>query len=304
MEEYEVDLRDYFRVIWRKKWLVLGVVLAAIVVALLASFRLPSQYQAQAVYRLRPAPAIKGVTLDSPSSEVAVAMLGSKELLRRAGEELGLIQTDEARLRLLESNLKVTAQKDNLLQLELKGAFPPAALRELLSRLIELFSAEIKGQVEKAAQEALLQVEQSLERLAALQARLVQQIQEILGREGNAALKVGELDATLEGFALRQELSSLYSRLAPLQREMDSLNLSKEELAGLANSGWEPLAVVSPPYASLAPVGPNRTMNLAVAGVLGLFVGVLLAFFVHWLQAGPGPAQGKPGQPAEQQGMR
>lgn len=298
MEEYEVDLRDYLRVIWRKKWLVLGVVLVAIVVALLASFRLPSQYQAQAVYRLRPAPAVKGVALDSPSSEVAVAMLGSKELLRRAGAELGLAGPDEARL--LASSLKVTAQEGDLLQLELRGALPPLTLRELLSRLVELFSAEIKGQVEKEAQEALLRVEQSLERLAALQAQLVQQIQELLRREGNAALKVGELDATLEGFALRQELSSLYSRLVPLQREMDSLNLSKEELAGLANSDWEPLVAVSPPYASPTPIGPSRTMNLAVAGVLGLFVGVLLAFFVHWLQAGPGPAQGEPSQQSEQ----
>jgi len=30
-------------------------------------------------------------------------------------------------------------------------------------------------------------------------------------------------------------------------------------------------------------IGPNRKMSLAIAGVLGLFLGVLLAFFIHYL---------------------
>ena len=30
-------------------------------------------------------------------------------------------------------------------------------------------------------------------------------------------------------------------------------------------------------------VGPNRKMSVAVAGVLGLFLGVLLAFFIHYV---------------------
>jgi capsular polysaccharide biosynthesis protein len=280
MEEYEVDLRDYFRVIWRKKWIILGITLTAILAAALASFTKPSQYQAQAVYQLQSAPTVKGVTLSSPSSEVAVAMLSSKELLRQAGK--GLV--DEARL--LSSSLKVTVQKGDLIQVELRGALPPTALREVLGRLIELFSSEIKGQLEKEIQGELLRLERGLERLAALQAQLAQQIQELLERGENASLKVGELDATLEGFALRQELANLYGRLAPLQREMDSLNLSKEELSEIAGAGWEPLITISPPYASPAPIGPNRSMNLAVAGVLGLFVGVLLAFFIHYMEGG------------------
>ena len=34
---------------------------------------------------------------------------------------------------------------------------------------------------------------------------------------------------------------------------------------------------------TIAKIGPNREMSLAVAGVLGLFCGVLLAFFIHYL---------------------
>jgi len=34
---------------------------------------------------------------------------------------------------------------------------------------------------------------------------------------------------------------------------------------------------------TITKTGPNRKMSLAIAGVLGLFLGVLLAFFIHYL---------------------
>ncbi|MFQ6033550.1 MAG: hypothetical protein ACE5KR_01680 [Candidatus Bipolaricaulia bacterium] len=57
-------------------------------------------------------------------------------------------------------------------------------------------------------------------------------------------------------------------------------------MSDLASLDWEPLLAISPPYASAIPIGPNRKMNVAVAGVLGLFVGILLAFFVHYMEGG------------------
>ena len=48
---------------------------------------------------------------------------------------------------------------------------------------------------------------------------------------------------------------------------------------------WMPLRTVGEAHASVLPVGPPRKLNVAIAGVLGLFVGILLAFFVHYLQS-------------------
>ena len=285
MEEYEVDLRDYFRVMWRKKWIILGVFLVAVLAALLLSLRMPSQYEASASYQLTQAPAATGIKLSAPSSDLAVAMLSSRELLREAVEELGGADSPAGKVAsLISSGLKVTAQKGNLLQLKLKGMLSPDLLRRSLVRVIELFTIRVREQLQGEIQDELLKIERRVKWLEAEQARLTQQIQALL--EGNAQLKVGEFDATLEGFALRQELSSLYSRLTPIQRELDSLRLSQEELKDIANMDWEPLLTISPPYASTLPIGPNRAMNVAVAGVLGLFVGILLAFFIHYMEGG------------------
>ena len=282
MDEYEVDLRDYFRVMWHKKWIILATFSVALIVAALAFWKTPSRYEASALYQLRSIFTASGTTINPPSSETAAAMLISRELLQKAGE--GLIPSGSSS----SLELKVTSRKDNLLEIKLQGPFPPDILERVLGKLIQLFSTRVKDQIRADIQDRLLRMQQRAALLEAEQAQLVQQLDELLSREGAAQLKVGEFDTTLEGFALRLELSDLYAGLTPIRKELVTLRLSQQELSELLAMDWEPLAVMSTPSGSLTPTGPNRTMNLAVGGVLGLFVGVLLAFFVHWLQAAPG----------------
>ncbi|MFQ6090284.1 MAG: Wzz/FepE/Etk N-terminal domain-containing protein, partial [Candidatus Bipolaricaulia bacterium] len=94
MEEYEVDLRDYFRVMWRKKWIILGVFLAAVVVALLFSFRMPSRYEAEALVRLNDLPQIARIQVQSPSPQIALVILSSRDLLIRTATEAKLTEEE------------------------------------------------------------------------------------------------------------------------------------------------------------------------------------------------------------------
>ena len=48
MEEYEVDLRDYLRVLWHGKWIVLATFLVAVGVAAVVSFKAPDVFRAEA----------------------------------------------------------------------------------------------------------------------------------------------------------------------------------------------------------------------------------------------------------------
>ncbi|MCR4405188.1 MAG: Wzz/FepE/Etk N-terminal domain-containing protein [Candidatus Acetothermia bacterium] len=286
MEEYEVDLRDCFRVMWRKKWIIVATFFVALIAAALASWWTPSRYQADGLYQLRGIAAASGTVLSAPSSETAVAMLSSRELLQEASE--GLIAAGGSS----SLELKVTSRKDNLVEMELRGARSPELLAQVLAKVVQLFSTRVKDQTRADMQERLLRMQQRAALLEAEQAQLAQQIQELLSREGVAQAKVGEFDATLEGVALRLELSDLYARLGPIRKELDTLRLSEQELSELLATDWEPLAVMNAPSGSPAPIGPNRTMNLAVAGVLGLFVGILLAFFVNYMQGGKRPEAG------------
>lgn len=280
MEEYEVDLRDYLRVIWRKKWIILITFLIALVAAALVSWGTPSRYAANALYQLRVISAASGAAFSPPSTETAVAMLSSRALLQEAGR--GLIPAGSPSSPLL----KVTSREDSLLEIELQGTLSPDRLAEVLSQLVLLFSQRVKEQIQADTQEKLLGIERRAALLEAEQARLGQEIDELLRREGSAELKVGELDATLEGWALRFELSNLYAQLTPIREELGTLRLSQQELSELLATDWEPLRAISAPSASTTPLGPSWTMNLAVAGVLGLFIGVLLAFFVHYMEGG------------------
>ena len=44
--------------------------------------------------------------------------------------------------------------------------------------------------------------------------------------------------------------------------------------------------IVNYPSIPQAPIKPNKKLNIAIAGVLGLFLGVLIAFFVEYWQGG------------------
>jgi uncharacterized protein involved in exopolysaccharide biosynthesis len=44
--------------------------------------------------------------------------------------------------------------------------------------------------------------------------------------------------------------------------------------------------IVNYPSIPQAPIKPNRKLNLVIAGVLGLFVGIFMAFFAEYWQAG------------------
>ncbi len=88
MEEYEVDLRDYLRVIWEGKWVIAGVFVVAVVLTALVSFRLPDEYEARALLKLRPLPTLDGLALKLPSLQSVAAIAQSDELLLQAAGEL------------------------------------------------------------------------------------------------------------------------------------------------------------------------------------------------------------------------
>lgn len=84
-----------------------------------------------------------------------------------------------------------------------------------------------------------------------------------------------EVQAELE--RLDREISVLKSSYTSLAEKLQEARIAKAETA-------EPIRVVEAPVVPTRPIGPSKKMNVAVAGVLGLFVGVLLAFFAYYLK--------------------
>ncbi len=95
-----------------------------------------------------------------------------------------------------------------------------------------------------------------------------------------------EVENTLNQFD--RELKVLTDTYNSLAAKLQEAKIARAETA-------EPIQTIENPVVPSTPIGPNKKMNVAVAGVLGLFAGVLLAFFAHFLQAGDRTPDGREG---------
>jgi succinoglycan biosynthesis transport protein ExoP len=85
--------------------------------------------------------------------------------------------------------------------------------------------------------------------------------------------------------ALQEELAAKQSELEQLNRQRAVLSRKVQELElNISNSGQ--VKVASPAAVPTAPVSPRRAYNAAIAGVLGLIVGIFGAFALEWWRAG------------------
>jgi succinoglycan biosynthesis transport protein ExoP len=337
VEEYEIDLRDYLRVIWERKWLIIGVFVVAVVLAALVSFRLPDEYEARALLKLRPLPMVN-VNIKLPSLQSVAAIVQSDELLLQAAEELQARypefhkETPTQVHQWLKGNLKASVIKDtDLLEVRLSGDLEPEKLREALSVIISLAESKLRSDLqanidlelarlsttEKAVQEQLDAVNAQLqseiarrkEILEAQRAELLARMDEIRKNPQFLRLAAGEQNATLRGIMLKREFEVLnaraqsleselqkldsrgrelfpefHSRLTNLENERTDLKLLADKVQQVFAKTPETIDVVSAPFAPEQPVWPRRTLNVLIAGVLGLFGGTLLAFFVNYLR--------------------
>jgi len=117
-----------------------------------------------------------------------------------------------------------------------------------------------------------------------------------------AGLKQSAETLATELSTKKQKIASAEAALSELDRQISLLKNSLTELNGkLLNARIataetpDPIRVIDEPLAPKAPIAPNKKMNIAVAGILGLMVGVLLAFFYDCITraqaAGKGPKQ-------------
>lgn len=93
---------------------------------------------------------------------------------------------------------------------------------------------------------------------------------------------------------MEQEIAVLRDTYNRVAKSLQDAKIARAETA-------EPIKIVERPVLPTTPVGPSRKLNVAVAGVLGLFLGVLLAFVVHYFQEGSkAPHSQEPGQPPQE----
>ena len=299
----EVELREYLRMLWEKKWVVVIVFLVAIGIAAAISFTKPVEYRTNATLavNLSPSVAVLGVvgadslrqTLlsQAPSGDELSAILVSDELLKKVIQAMSVSQpppwgnlTAGQAIVWMKDHLsfKITGTRSNILiSIHLQAALPLKKLQDLLSVYLPLAQERVRQSIASPLGRDL----------AALDAT-----QSFLTKNREALLK--ELDQRIaqRRSALREQQHSTVDRVDPSQfpaltSEIEAISgklvdfrIVQESYKRLQSSGWGQVNMLSAPSVPLAV--SHRKLMLIVAAILGLLFGVLLALFVHYLQAG------------------
>lgn len=266
----EIDLRDIFRVLWKNRLLISGIFLIAVVVAGVASFAMPSVYRVSSII----AP---GNFYDPiyTRQDIVTSMMLSDEFLREVFEQIHPNATERT-LGEFKETVKVVPVKNS-------------------DELIEI-SVETPEK-----QEGKMAVEKMIWLYAKRSENSYQQNKNVLSNELNATkerldvLEMG-LNLTLETLTDMQDSSDPSSMQTELRfsRALDYLSGMETQHSALIDRSLDlqkqlmilrHVDVVQMVREPDSPIAPRRTLIMAIAGIVGLMIGIFAAFLRESLES-------------------
>lgn len=258
--EDEIDLRDLILVLWKWRKLILAIFLASLLIGTVISFAVSPVYQVQAKI------SIGNLALEPSNTQPQITPEAAKEMLLSSDlrEEAWGAGTDAG-------GLNVTpVENTNILEITLDTDDPQQG-EVLLNKLITLFD-EREG----------VQYERSKELINNDLQRTEGELQEI-----NKSIKqTRDLLENLPSSTSEIQQAGLLDTLSRFTEQRDKLLEKKLDSEQKLNN-IEGIKVLEKPEAPSSPVRPRKKLNIAVAGVLGLMVGVFAAFTVDYCRRNP-----------------
>ena len=190
MEEYEVDLIDYLRVMWRWKWGVIAVLVIAVGVSFALSFTKPDRYSGVINYKVEETGTALGIT------GIRAATLAD------------ILDTIDPNSLGPGLSLKKKVKEDEV-SVTLTGALPPDELRKALDRLTALMDEKLRENVQTRMSLALKLAAQKETQLSREKALLSQEM---------ASAASPDLSA-----AFAEQVASLALQLAQVKVQEESL---------------------------------------------------------------------------------
>ncbi len=304
MEEDEISLWDYINVVRKEKLLIVSIVLVAIIAAAIFSFSIPNEYSSEAK--------LSYISNDKISLTDAIELIQSQTIIQKvASQEGGASQGDAISV---FDNLKVENIKNtNQILIQLKGN-NPGTMKRYFEQYVNVAINEVnrissgKSQSDysrlenlstvytKQRDEVSTEMKRKLIEEADLELRRLENLTGITAKLGSRdrqidlAFRISELEQIRDGrtssgtaqqmIVSNKELSLLNSKLSSLDARLVDLDTKKLELENLDTTTVE---LLSPPTNPVI-TGPKRTLNIAIAIVLGLFIGVFAAFFKNYME--------------------
>ena len=264
MEEKEVDLRDYINMV-KKRWkIILIIFLVSTITSGVVSFLLPKTYEVSALVRIG---RMRNNLLEEPSTTIEI--FKTRPVLEKVAEGLGGPVTQE-KLGELASKISMK-EKTDLLEIKGRGETPEEA-----TRLVNGVTAVLLDRHGQIFEQAKIILEEYLD---SGKARLVEIEKEI----EMLRKKIDELETT------NSEAKAMVARgyMEGLERSRDRYELLQVELREKKmeeSYGTVSTELVIPPATPEKPIAPKKKQNVLIAGILGLFVGLICAAIVEYFK--------------------
>jgi len=220
----EINLIDYIKVVIKRKWLILGITLTAVLIAGIASMASPKNYEVSTTLQI-------GNTTDILESTAQVAeKIKSNAYKNLLEEKLNIENLPEIKTE--------TPQNTNFVSIIIETDNPEQAKQILdeINSLVLLEHQEIFNKRESQIKENIKEIQDEL--------TLLETKKEYSEGIAELRIKLSDLKATLNVF--------------------------------------QPTKVIKAPIVPKNPSGSNLILNIVIAIVLGLFIGVLVAFIKEW----------------------
>lgn len=262
--EDEIDLRDIFGVLWKRRLLILGTFIIAVLLAGVISFAMPPVYKVSSIIAVG--------FYDDPAYTSQASMKNvmlSDEFLLEVFETISPNGTS-SEFRTFKDDVKVEPVRDS-------------------DRLVEI-SIETKKR-----KEGLKAVETMIERYSRLSENSYNKQKKILEDQlANTEQRIEvvnlEINQTREALQPMEETSGSSTAIQAemrFSRTLDILNGKESQRSALMDRRMEldkqlllirNLEIVQPAREPISPIWPRKALIVAIAGMLGLLLGVMAAF--------------------------
>jgi len=264
MDEEEVELRDYINILVKRKKLIIGVTLIAILISgLLSYFVLPPVYKGSAII-LPPRVGENFLTGFTPLETQSI--IKDTSFLTKMQIKTNIPYSD------LSKGISVSVpQGANFVKVEFESV-SKGDIQKFFSALIDGLNETSSLPYEKKLnflKTNIIDYENQLKILNEEEKRILERI-ESLSKSKDTNYEIGLL--VLENIynSIINSKISVENQLKDLKYQLDNTH---------------PFVYLSDPYVLDTPVKPNKTLNIAIAGVSALFFSVLLAFFLEYLES-------------------
>jgi capsular polysaccharide biosynthesis protein len=267
----EIDLRDIFRILWKRRLMIIGIFVVAVMIAGVISFAMPPVYSVSSIIAA-------GNYDDSAFTSQASmqSIISSDGFLLDVFEEISPDGTP-SEFRTFKGGVKVEPVKDNdrliKISVETKERNHGLMAVETMIRHYSFLSESSFNKHKKVLYDQLADTDQRIS---------------IINTEINQSRDaLQNLSQSSDSFAAQSEMrfsrtldiinGKVSQRTALMDRKIDL----QRQLTLLID-----LEIVQPPREPVSPIWPRKALIIAIAGVLGLMVGVFAAFLREGLEEG------------------